>query len=176
MDFEAGYGDAGATTRRAIERGVVGGNLEDQMKPLDEAVAAVKAVLAAGRDAGIDFVLNARTDAFVRAPRDADRGELVQEAIRRGRAFLDAGAPVVFVPGVVSAEEIGALVDGLGPQKLSVISVPGRSLPTGELQAMGVARVSTGPFTQRVAMTALQDAVAAVVGGGTLPAGTRALN
>jgi hypothetical protein len=36
--------------------------------------------------------------------------------------------------------------------------------------------VSTGPFTQRVALTALQDAVAAVVGGGTLPEGTRSLN
>jgi 2-methylisocitrate lyase-like PEP mutase family enzyme len=57
-----------------------------------------------------------------------------------------------------------------------VISVPGRSLPVSELQARGVARVSTGPFTQRVALTALQDAVAAVVGGGTLPEGTRALN
>ena len=176
MDFEAGYGDAGETARRAIERGVVGGNLEDQMKPLDEAVAAVEAVLAAGRDAGIDFVLNARTDAFVRAPKDADRSELVQEAIRRGQAFLAAGAPVVFVPGAITAEEIGALVEGLGPRKLSVISVPGRSLPVSELEALGVARVSTGPFTQRVALTALQDAVAAVVGGGTLPAGTRALN
>src|SRR6476469_8277691 len=99
MDFEAGYGDAGATARRAIEVGVVGGNLEDQMKPLDEAVAAVEAVLAAGRAHGIDFVLNARTDAFVRAAQGADRGELVQEVSRRGRAFLDAGAPVVFVPG-----------------------------------------------------------------------------
>src|SRR3954452_2661841 len=137
MDCEAGYGDAGETARRAIEAGAAGGNLEDQMKPLDDAVAAVEAVLRAGRDAGIDFVLNARTDALVRAPRDADRGELVAEAVRRGRAFLDAGAPVVFVPGAVSAEEIGALVDGLGPQKLSVICVPGRSLPTGELQAMG---------------------------------------
>jgi 2-methylisocitrate lyase-like PEP mutase family enzyme len=176
MDFEAGYGNAGETVRRAIARGVVGGNLEDQMKPLDEAVAGVEAALAAGHDAGVDFVLNARTDAFVRAPEDADRGELVQEAIRRGRAFLEAGAPVVFVPGVVAAEEIGALVEGLGRRKLSVISVPGRSLPTSELEALGVARVSTGPFTQRVALTALQDAAAAVVGGGTLPEGTRALN
>jgi 2-methylisocitrate lyase-like PEP mutase family enzyme len=176
MDFEAGYGDAGETARRAIGAGVVGGNLEDQMKPLDEAVAAVEAVLAAGRDAGMDFVLNARTDALVRATPDADRGELLQEAIRRGQAFLEAGAPVVFVPGVVAREEIAALVDGLGPQKLSVISVPGRSLPVSELQALGVARVSTGPFTQRVALTALQDAVAAVVAGGTLPEGTRALN
>src|SRR3712207_2402944 len=85
MDFEAGYGDAGSTARRAIEAGVVGGNLEDQMKPLDDAVAAVEAVLAAGRDAGIDFVLNARTDAMLRLPADADREERLEEAIRRGR-------------------------------------------------------------------------------------------
>src|SRR3954452_2715482 len=62
MDMEAGYGDPGETTRRAIAAGVVGGKLEDQMRPLDDAVAAVEAVLRAGRDAGIDFVLNARTD------------------------------------------------------------------------------------------------------------------
>jgi len=196
MDFEAGYGDAGATARAAIEAGVVGGNLEDQMKPLDEAVAAVEAVMAAGRDAGIDFVLNARTDAFVRGPRDAgidfvlnartdtfvraaegaDRGELVAEAIRRGRAYLEAGAPVVFVPRLVDRDEIAAVVEGLGRNRLTLISVPGASLPAREMQELGVARVSTGPFTQRVALTALQDAAAEMVAGGTLPAGTRALN
>ena len=176
MDFEAGYGDAGETARRAIEAGAVGGNLEDGMRPLDDAVAAVEAVLAAGRDAGIDFVLNARTDAFVRAPRDADRGELLAEAVHRGRAYLAAGAAVVFVPGVVAREEIAALVDALGTRKVSVISVPGRSLPTRELQDLGVARVSTGPFTQRAALTALQDAAVAVLSGGTLPEGIRALN
>jgi 2-methylisocitrate lyase-like PEP mutase family enzyme len=176
MDLEAGYGDPGETARRAIGRGVVGGNLEDQNKPLDEAVAAVEAVLAAGRDAGIDFVLNARTDAFVGAPRDADREVLVGQAIARGRAFLDAGAPVVFVPGAVLREEIAALVDAFGPQKLSVIAVPRHGLPVRELQELGVARVSTGPFTQRVALTALQDATAAVVAGGSLPEGTRSLN
>src|SRR5215208_3944954 len=171
MDFEAGYGDPGETARRAIEVGVVGGNLEDQMKPLDDAVAAVEAVLAAGRDAGIDFVLNARTDAFLGAGPDADRGALVDEAIRRGRAFLAAGAPVVFVPGVMAPTEIAALVDGLGPRKLSVITVPGRSPSVRELQDLGVTRVSTGPFTQRAALTALQDATSGLVAGGTLPAG-----
>lgn len=176
MDLEAGYGDPGSTARRAIEAGVVGGNLEDQMKPLDEAVAAIQAVLAAGRDAGIEFVLNARTDAFVRAPAGADRGELLGEALRRGRAFIEAGAPVVFVPGVVSRDEIGFLAEGLGPQRLTVISVPGASLPVSELQQLGVARVSSGPFTQRVALTALQDAASALFGGGTLPTDTRALN
>jgi 2-methylisocitrate lyase-like PEP mutase family enzyme len=174
MDIEAGYGDPGQTARRAIAQGVVGGNLEDQCKPLKEALAAVEAVLAAGRDAGIEFVLNARTDVFLHA--GADRGELLQEAIRRGKAFLDAGAPVVFVPGVLAREEVRVLVEELGPQKLSVISVPGASPPVHELQELGVARVSTGPFTQRVALTALQDATAALLAGGTLPAGTRGLN
>lgn len=174
MDFEAGYGDPGQTARRAIAEGVVGGNLEDQLKPLEEALAAVEAVLSAGREAGIDFVLNARTDVFLHAK--ADRGELLQEAIRRGKAFLDAGAPVVFVPGVIAREEIRVLVEEFGLQKLSVISVPGASLPVRELQELGVARVSTGPFTQRVALTALQDATAALLAGGTLPARARALN
>ena len=176
MDLEAGYGDAGESARRAIAVGVVGANLEDQMAPLEQAVAAVEAVMAAGRDAGIDFVLNARTDAFLKAAPDADRGALVTEAVRRGRAFLAAGAPVVFVPGAVDRDEILALVEGLGQRKLTVISVPGVSLPASELQEIGVARVSTGPFTQRVALTALQDAAAAIVAGGVLPRTTRALN
>jgi 2-methylisocitrate lyase-like PEP mutase family enzyme len=121
------------------------------------------------------LVLNARTDVFLAAGPDADRGALVAEAIRRGRAFLDVGAPVVFVPGVVERAEIAALVEGLGPRRLSVITVPGRSPDVRDLQDLGVARVSAGPYTQRVALTALQDATADLVAGGTLPAGTRNL-
>ncbi len=83
---------------------------------------------------------------------------------------------MVFVPRLVDREEIRQVADALGPQKLTVISVPGKSLPTRELQELGVARVSTGPFTQRVALTALQDATAEVVAGGVLPPETRTLN
>ena len=54
--------------------------------------------------------------------------------------------------------------------------MPRHSLPVRELQELGVARVSTGPFTQRVALTALQDATAELVAGGALPPGTRSLN
>jgi 2-methylisocitrate lyase-like PEP mutase family enzyme len=175
MDFEAGYGDPGGTARRAIEAGAVGGNLEDAMAPLEDAVAAVEAVLRAGRDAGIDFVLNARTDAVLLASPGTDRAALLDEAVRRGRAFLAAGAPVVFVPGLVDRAEIAAVAGALGPRRLTVISVPGASLPASELQELGVARVSTGPFTQRVALTALQDATAEFTAGGTLPASTRTL-
>ena len=91
MDMEAGYGDPGETARRAIGLGVVGGNLEDQMKPLDDAVAAVEAVLRAGRDAGIDFVLNARTDTFVRAAAGA-LGHVRSSPAVVGVA-TDAGSP-----------------------------------------------------------------------------------
>jgi 2-methylisocitrate lyase-like PEP mutase family enzyme len=176
MDFEAGYGDAGETARRAIEVGAVGGNLEDAMRPLDEAVAAVEAVLAAGRAAGIEFVLNARTDALLRADAGADRSEVLTEAVRRGRAYLEVGAPVVFVPGAVDREEIAVLAEAFGPGRLSVIAVPRRSPSVRELEELGVARVSTGPYTQRVALTALQDATASLVAGGELPPATRLLN
>jgi 2-methylisocitrate lyase-like PEP mutase family enzyme len=176
MDFEAGYGNPGETARQAIAAGVVGGNLEDQMKPLAEAVAAVKAVLEAGREAGIDFVLNARTDALLRADPATPRQQTLDEAIRRGQAFLEAGAPVVFVPGLVARDEVKLLVEALGQGRLTVISVPGKSLSALELEELGVARVSSGPFTQRVALTALQEAAVALYAGGTLPEGTRPLN
>ena len=176
MDLEGGYGDVGGSVRRAIAVGVVGGNLEDQAKPLDEAVAGVEAALAAGRDAGIDFVLNARTDLLIKAPQDADRADLLRDAIERCQAFLAAGAPVVFVPGLAAREEIAQVVAAIGRNKLSMITAPGGSLPAAEFQELGAARVSTGPFTQRVALTALQDAARALLDGGTLPEGTRALN
>ncbi len=175
MDFEAGYGDPGGTARRAIEAGAVGGNLEDQMMPLDRAVAAVEAVLTAGDDAEVEFVLNARTDALLDVPKGPDRDDVLHEAVQRGRAFLNAGAAAVFVPGVVARDEIAALVAAFGNRRLSVISVPGGSLPVRELQDLGVARVSTGPYTQRVALTALLEASEELLDGGVLPAGTRAL-
>ena len=89
-DLEAGYGDAGETVARAIDVGIVGANLEDQMKPLPDAVRAVEAAVAAGERAGIPFVLNARTDAFVKAG-DRNPADVLAEAVERGRAFLDAG-------------------------------------------------------------------------------------
>jgi len=173
-DLEAGYGNAGETARKAIGVGIVGANLEDQMKPLPEAVAAVEAVLKAGEAEGVPFVLNARTDAFVLGA-GRDPKDVLADAIERGKAYLDAGAPVVFVPGKFDEPTVSALVDALGPQKLTLIGVPG-SLPLAKLEELGVARVSYGPFAQRVALTALADFAIDVIGGGALPENTRALN
>jgi len=173
-DLEGGYGDPGETCRRAIGLGVVGANIEDQMKPLREAVASVEAVVRAAADEGVpDFVLNTRTDAVLRGG-DRDPGEVLADAIQRGRAYLDAGAPVVFVPGALVEDQVVALVDVFGPQRLSMLPVPGPP-SLARLEELGVARVSFGPFPQRVAMTALQEMVEGVVRGEGIPAGTRNL-
>lgn len=173
-DLEAGYGDAGETVARAIDVGIVGANLEDQMRPLPDAVRAVEAAVAAGERAGIRFVLNARTDAFLEAG-DRDPGEVLADAIERGRAFLDAGASTFFVPGRLDEPTIGRLVEELGPQKVNVIAVPG-SLDLATLQRLGVARVSYGPWSQNVALTALATLAQDVYAGGALPEGTLKLN
>ena len=171
-DLEAGYGDPAETIRRAVGLGVVGANLEDQLKPVAEAAAAVAAALGAAHGEGVaDFVLNARTDAFLRAG-DQDRREVLKDAIARGRAYLDAGAPVVFVPGLLQESEIEDLVDALGERKVSLIGSPGM-LPASRLEQLGVARLSFGPYPQRVALTALQELVEAVDEG--VPPGTRML-
>ena len=173
-DLEAGYGDAAETVRRAIGLGVVGCNIEDQLKPVAEAAGVVESVMRAAEDEGVtDFVLNARTDAFLLAG-DRDRHDVLTDAIERGRAFLDAGAPVVFVPGRLTEEQVGALVGAFGPQRLTMLPAPG-SPPLARLQELGVSRVSFGPFPQRVAMTALQEMVEGVGRGEGIPEGTRPL-
>jgi 2-methylisocitrate lyase-like PEP mutase family enzyme len=174
-DLEAGYGDAAETVRRAIGVGVVGANIEDQMKPLDQAVRVVEAVMDAAISEGVpDFVLNARTDAFVRG-KGRDPGELLAESIERCAAFLEAGAPVVFVPAPLDESAVAALVDALGPQKLTTIGVPGTPA-LARLEELGVARVSFGPMSQRVALTALQELVEEVHRGGGVPSSMRPLN
>ncbi len=172
-DLEGGYGDAPETVRRAIGLGVVGANIEDQMKPLAEAAAQVEAIMRVASEEGVDFVLNARTDAFVHA---GGRGgdEVLAQAVERGRAFLDAGAPVVFVPGWIEEAQVSTLVDALGPQRLSLIGIPG--MPSLQrLQELGVTRVSYGPMPQRVALTALQELAEEIQRGGSVPSTMRNL-
>jgi 2-methylisocitrate lyase-like PEP mutase family enzyme len=173
-DLDAGFDDPGETIRRAIGVGVVGANVEDRLVPLPDAVARVEAIVRAAEAEGVAFQLNARTDAFVRGG-DRPLGEKVDDAITRGRAFLDAGAALVFVPGALDAEVTRRLVAGIGERRVSVIGVPG-ALPAAEYEALGVARISYGPLPQRVALRALRDLAVDLAGDGVIPADTPALN
>jgi len=157
-DLEGGYGNAAETVRRAIGIGVVGANIEDQMKPLAEAAAQVEGIMKAAEQEGVpDFVLNARTDAYALG-RGRDRADKLAEAAERGRAFLDAGAPVVFVPARLDEAGVTTLVEAFGRQRLTMIAIPG-SPPLARLEELGVARVSFGPMSLNVALTALQELV-----------------
>ncbi len=170
-DLEAGYGDIGETVRKAIGVGVVGANIEDEMRPLADAVAGVRAAVKAGEAEGVPFVLNSRTDAYLLGG-DRDPAELLADAIERGRAFLDAGADCVFVPGRLDADTVRQLVAGIGERKMSVLGLPGTP-PPSELAELGVARVSFGPWSQRVAMTSLADVGTELLAGAGIPTWAR---
>ena len=173
-DLEGGYGDPAETIRRAIGIGVVGANIEDQLRPVAEAAADVEKIMRVAEQEGVDFVLNARTDAFARG-RDRDPAVNLADALERGRAFLDAGAPVVFVPARLDEEQVGTLVEAFGPQRLTMIGIPGVP-PLARLEELGVARVSYGPMAQNVALTALQELAEDVQRGGGVPSSMRILN
>lgn len=173
-DLEGGYGDPAETVRRAIGIGVVGANIEDQLRPVAEAAANVEAIMRVAEQEGVDFVLNARTDAFARG-RDRDPAVNLADAVERGKAYLDAGAPVVFVPARLGEEQVATLVDAFGQLRLSTIGIPG--MPSlARLEELGVARVSFGPMPQNVALTALQELVEEVHRGGGVPPTMRMLN
>lgn len=119
------------------------------------------------------FALNARTDAWLRG-HDRPRDVWMADAIERGRAYLDAGATCVFVPGDFGEDVVAELVDGLGERRLSVIGLPSIP-PPARLEELGVARISYGPYPQRLALGSLQDAAAYLYRGGVLPSGIRPL-
>jgi 2-methylisocitrate lyase-like PEP mutase family enzyme len=162
-DLETGYGstaaEVGTTIEGAIAAGAVGCNLEDgtgdaadPLRPAAEHAERVAAARAAGERAGVPIVINARTDVFleeVGAPDDR-----VGLAVERGRAYAGAGGDCIFVPGASDPDDLRRLVAEMGAP-VSVLAVPGLPGPA-ELQRIGVARLSQGPGSLRVAMNALR--------------------
>jgi len=173
-DLDNGYEDPAETVRRAIGVGVVGANVEDRLLPVIEAASRVAALVNAAEAEGVPFALNARTDAFVRGG-DKPVEEKIADAVERGRAYLDAGADIIFVPGILDAETTRRLVEGIGERKVSVIGLPG-ALSAAEYEELGVGRISYGPTTQRVALTAFQDVATSLYADGVIPEWTRVLN
>jgi 2-methylisocitrate lyase-like PEP mutase family enzyme len=173
-DLDDGFEEPGETVRRAIALGVVGANVEDRLRPFDESVARVRAIVEAARAEGVDFQLNARTDAIAKGG-DRPAEQSLADAIERGKAFLAEGASVVFVPGAINRDTVSALVEAYGRNRLSIIGLPG-ALPAKEYEALGVARISYGPLTQRVALRSLRDLATDLYGGGVIPEDTPALN
>jgi 2-methylisocitrate lyase-like PEP mutase family enzyme len=172
-DLDDGYDQPGETIRRAIAIGAVGANVEDRLKPFDESVARVRAIVAAGEAEGIPFQLNARTDAIARGTGPLE--DRLVEAIKRGKAFLAEGAALVFIPGLTDRESTERVVAELGRNTVSIIGLPG-ALPAAEYEKLGVARISYGPLPQRASLFALQSLAADLYGSGVIPGDLPALN
>jgi 2-methylisocitrate lyase-like PEP mutase family enzyme len=132
--------------------------------PIDRFCAKVAAVRAVGEATDIPLVLNARTDVFL--GRIGDPATRLERAVERGRAYLEAGADCIFVPGVVDPAVITALVQGVdGP--VSVLSIPGSPYLT-DLKALGVARISTGSGPYRAALALARRMATEAYGEGSL--------
>ncbi len=168
-DGDNGFGNAVNTvlTVREFEAaGAAGINLEDQRIPkrcghlagkqivsAAEMVQKVRAAAEARQDP--DFVINARTDSLAIAG--------PEEAIRRGNAYLEAGASMVFVDGTDSAETVARLVAGIrGPVAVNMVE-GGKTPPdltVARLQELGVARVSLPVTALLAAVGGMQRALA----------------
>lgn len=153
-DLEAGYGLApehvAASVTRAIAAGMVGANIEDtepatrKLLDFELSVQRIRAGAAAAKDAGLaDFVLNARTDPFLIRMGSAE--ENFAEAVRRGKAYWEAGARSIFIPGPADAATIGKLAAAIAPAPLNVMVWSGGGMPPlAELSRAGLRRVSLG--------------------------------
>ena len=177
-DLEAGYGDdpdtVADTVRAALSLGAAGFNLEDAcgrperpLYPLDEQVERLRAARAAADALGVPAYLNARTDTYFTAYGGSD-AERLDETVRRGRAFLNAGADSVFVPGLNDLTSIGTLRERLqGP--LAVMLSPGGP-DAHALLGAGASRVSTGPALLLAARGYASCLATQLQQGGTLTA------
>ncbi len=177
-DIESGYGNGSSddivtTVHAIIDIGAAGINLEDSPGRRGEALFApevqaerINAARRAVQATGGDLVINARTDVFllgVGAPETR-----LAEAVRRANLYRAAGADCLFVPGVIDAATIAALVHAIdGP--LNIMAMPGAP-SIAELGALGVARVSVGPALAQAALATTQQAVHELLDQGTYTA------
>lgn len=152
VDFESGFAhsidDLTVNTVKLIETGVVGINFEDQnigaqgLVAINEQSQRIAAIKAASKLAGAQLFINARTDVFLQSDRQDHAGQ-VNEAIARARAFQDAGADGLFIPGLVDADLIGEVCEAVS---LPVNVMAGDGLPNiAALDTIGVKRLSYGP-------------------------------
>lgn len=163
-DLENCFGDdpktVAETIRLAAATGIVGASVEDfsgdDGRPIYEhalAVERVAAAVEAARTLPFPFTLTARTENYLHGRTD------LNDTIRRLRAFAEAGADVLFAPGLSSLEAIKTVCDAAAPRPVNLlVGIKGRAFSVAELAAAGVRRISLGGVLSRVAFGALLSA------------------
>ena len=173
VDIVAGFGRTSKevliTVKAILKAGGVGINIEDfahatkKLYPMERQVENVKAIRKLGDTMDIPLVINARTDALRFG--QGDEEAKFQEAVRRVRAYRDAGADCVYPMGLTQPDAIGRFVKEV---ECPVNVMVRKGLPSvSDLERLGVARVSFGPSASYAAMGLLKRAAKEVLEKGT---------
>jgi 2-methylisocitrate lyase-like PEP mutase family enzyme len=158
-DLENGFGDdpesAAETIRRAAAAGVVGGSIEDSTgspdRPIYEhahAVERVRAAAEAARALPFPFTFTGRAENYL-----VGRPDLT-DTIRRLQAYQEAGADVLYAPGLTSQDDIAAVVRSVDRPVNVVMGLQGVQLNLATLSSIGVRRISVGSALSRAALGA----------------------
>jgi 2-methylisocitrate lyase-like PEP mutase family enzyme len=158
-DFEAGYADSpegvAESVRLCVETGVAGlsiedrtGNLQTPLFDLPEAVDRVRAARRSIDATGTGVLLTARAECFLVAHSDP-----LAESIRRLQAYAEAGADVLYAPGLPGRAEIEAVVAAVRPKPVNVLMGGNIGLTVSDLSQIGARRVSVGSALARASWT-----------------------
>jgi 2-methylisocitrate lyase-like PEP mutase family enzyme len=164
-DIESGYASTEGELQKNIEKlittGIVGINLEDHDKgqntlyPLQTQCRRIQTVRKVAETMDVPLFINARTDVYLRGENFDTPEKKLQETLRRGKAFLDAGADGFFPVAVKSKQELSAIVSTLRCP-VNVIAFPG--IPDFKtMREIGIARVSLGPGFLKIAVNAMKQ-------------------
>jgi 2-methylisocitrate lyase-like PEP mutase family enzyme len=170
-DLENGFGDApetvAETVRLAAEAGLAGCTIEDSTRnpehPLYDfelAVERIAAAVEAARSLPFPFVLTARAHNLL-------YGGTLDEALRRLVAYQQAGADVLFAPGLADLDAVRTVCKTVSKPVNFMAGISGKSFPMADLAAAGVKRISLATALYRAAMTGLLDAIREIQGPGT---------
>lgn len=162
-DLEHGYGDepkdAAETIGLAAAAGLVGGSIEDSTGRADQpqyeiAAAAdrIRAAVEAAHALHFPFMLTARAENYLVGRPD------IKDTIERLQAYQEAGADVLYAPGLVSRDDIATVVASVDRPVNVVMGLQGARLSLADLSALGVRRVSTGSALSRAALGAFMRA------------------
>ena len=158
-DLDNGFGDSpescAETIRLAAAAGLCGGSIEDvtprphgTLYPFEHAVERIRAAAEAAHSLPASFTLTARAENFIAGnPNLAD-------TIRRLQAFQEAGADVLYAPGLHSRDDIAAVLSSVDRPINVLMPSAGLNLDVAALSALGVRRISVGSTLSRVAISA----------------------
>jgi 2-methylisocitrate lyase-like PEP mutase family enzyme len=155
-DFEGGYADdpAGVARNvgRAVDTGVAGVSIEDStgddsnpLRDIPTAVARMRAARKAIDESGGETLLIGRAENFISNRPDLD------DTIKRLKAYSDAGADVLYAPGIKTREQISAVVKAVAPKPVNLLIGFTTDLTMRDIEALGVRRVSVGGALARTA-------------------------